>query len=501
MAPQVTVRPVLRLPAALRRWPLRVRLTAAFTVAMGLVLVAVGASTLAEFRGALDESLEESLSHELRALQTSGDPHAISAPGPPEGARQVLHLDGTLASGSISLDQPLLSPAELAEAHRGPWRVDRTQVPGLSGPTRLAAGTTDDGTGVAVVAVSLAERDAALADLRQELAAAFPLILLASSVGAYLLAAGALRPVERMRAHAATITPDDRPHPLPVPPGHDEIARLGQTLNGLLARLHNALRRERQFITDASHELRTPLSLLTTELELATARPRSSAELREALHSALEETHRLTRLAEDLLLLARTDTARRSNHGDTLEDPIPLNPLLRAVATRFELLSATTRITVNCPIELVVRADPDDLSRLVSNLLDNALRHGRPPVVVTARLGSAPVATTPPVDPAAGGLGSVAALPLRSTVIIEVRDSGPGFDPAFLPHAFERFTRADTARTTAGTGLGLAISAAVLTRHGGTISAANHPAGGATITVVLPGGTPPTGEPDDAPPQ
>lgn len=163
---------------------------------------------------------------------------------------------------------------------------------------------------MAVVAASLAGRDAAVADLGEELAVALPLVLIAAVGGAYLLTAAALQPVERMRAQAAAITPTD-PHPrLPVPPANDEIARLGATLNALLGRLHAALARERQFTAEASHELRTPLSMLTTELELALRRPRQPAELTAALRSALEETDRLSRLAHDLLLTTTDDPNR-----------------------------------------------------------------------------------------------------------------------------------------------------------------------------------------------
>ena len=133
--------------------------------------------------------------------------------------------------------------------------------------------------------LGLAVEVAAVADLRNELTTGFPIVLVAAALGAYLLAAAALRPVERMRARAAGISATDADARLPVPPTRDEIHHLGTTFNELLQRLHDALERERQFVSDAGHELRTPLGLLTTELELALRRPRSNEELIAATRS------------------------------------------------------------------------------------------------------------------------------------------------------------------------------------------------------------------------
>jgi two-component system OmpR family sensor kinase len=157
---------------------------------------------------------------------------------------------------------------------------------------------------VAVVGTSTEGRTESQADLAQLLLVGGPVALLLASLAAYGVAAAALRPVEAMRARAAevsTAAPDQR---LPVPPTHDEIARLGVTLNAMLGRLGEALAHERRFVADASHELRTPLAILKAELDLALSQERSPAELRAALSSASEETDRLTQLAEDLLTIA-----------------------------------------------------------------------------------------------------------------------------------------------------------------------------------------------------
>jgi signal transduction histidine kinase len=379
------------------------------------------------------------------------------------------------ATGAIltGADQPgapaLLTPAEVAATTRqGQLQLDHddaARVGPLTGPVRILAAPTHSGTAVVAVGTSLAGRDAAVADLAGELAVALPLVLLVSIAGAYLIAAASLRPVEQMRARAARIRVND-PHPrLPAPPAADEISRLAATLNDLLTRLHDALARERQFVADASHELRTPLSLLTTELELALRRPRAPYELIAALRSASEETERLSRLAQDLLLLARLDQP----DADTAPRPpvvTELRPLLQTLITRYHHTTEVTALTLDCAPGLAVRADPHDCARAVSNLIDNALQHACPPIDIGVRPATAPG--------------------LPHAVAIEVRDHGPGFAVEFLARAFDRFTQADPARSRGGTGLGLAITAALVARHGGRVAATNYPDGGAGLTLTLP---------------
>ncbi|MGH3763720.1 MAG: sensor histidine kinase [Pseudonocardiaceae bacterium] len=470
------------------RWPIRVRLTAAFTVMMALVLAGVAIGTVLSFGAAFDESLDQTLAAHLRELQSTTsagqDGGPVAARGSSDTAVQVLDArTGAVMSGSATLGgRPLLTPAELATSAAGELRVDRDTVAGMPGSVRILAAPIRGNTALAVVATRLAGRDAAVADLRGELALSLPVVLLAAAAGAYLLTGGALRPVERMRARAAAITPTDPAPALPVPLADDEIARLGATLNALLARLHAALARERQFTADASHELRTPLGMLTTELELALHRPREPAELTAALRSALEETDRLSRLAQDLLLLAATDQPQPSDQGAPPGPAIPLRPVLQSTLARYRTTTdqEDTDLVLECPEDLTAHVDTNDLTRAVANLVDNALRHGGDPVTLTA--GPDRVADD-------------------HRVRIEVRDHGPGIDPDFLPRALDRFTRADPARTGGGAGLGLAITAAFAHRNHGTLTVANHPNGGAVLTLILPAPPPtsPTPSTDRAP--
>jgi signal transduction histidine kinase len=224
-------------------------------------------------------------------------------------------------------------------------------------------------------------------------------------------------------------------------------------------------------VGDASHELRTPLSLLKTELDLALRRPRSPAELAAALASAAQETQRLVDLAEDLLLLARSDQTDRRGRGAREGHAIRLAPLLERVTARHRGAFPDAVLTTTCPPDLSVVADHARLERALTNLVSNALEHGDGTVLIDAYDAS-------------------------GQTEIHVRDHGDGFPTTFLPVAFERFTRADQARTGGGSGLGLAIVAAIARDAGGTYGAANRPDGGADVWISLPTAPHPTSTAD-----
>jgi len=212
-------------------------------------------------------------------------------------------------------------------------------------------------------------------------------------------------------------------------------------LNEMLDRLERALRRERTFVADASHELRTPLALLKTELELALRTPRSQVELEQALRSAAAETDRLAQLAEDLLVLARSDQGRLPLR----RAPVSVRNVLSGVAARFERRAeeAGRGIEVDAVDGLVVPADAVRLEQALGNLVENALRHGE-------------------------GSIRLSAVEADGRVELHVLDEGRGIPPDFVPRAFERFTRANESRTGAGAGLGLAIAQVIAKAHGGS---------------------------------
>jgi signal transduction histidine kinase len=302
------------------------------------------------------------------------------------------------------------------------------------------------------------ERNEALTDLLQQLVVAGPAALLLASLAGYGVAAAALRPVETMRARAADISaahPDQR---LPVPATGDEIARLGTTLNEMLARLGEALEHERSFVADASHELRTPLAILRTELDLALVEGRSPQELRAALASAAEETDRLNQLTEDLLTIAQTEQGRLPLRVA----PMPLEEVFATVGDRFSRRANEA----GRPIEIAAAgielgADRLRLDQAIGNLVDNSLRYGEGPIVLSA-------------------------VEREGEVEIHVTDRGPGFPPDFLDRAFERFSRSIPSRGDGGSGLGLAIVRTVARAHGGEAGAANRDEGGADVWMTIP---------------
>jgi heavy metal sensor kinase len=452
----------------LRRLPIRLRLTLAFALAMAVVLSATGLFLYYRLGSSLDETIDEELharAAELAPLfRRAGEAFEDTlASAGDERFVQVLDSDGRAVKGTSQVgEKPLLTVAEVREVTaRGALFVERSEVRGIEGRARLFAtpvgGTTR--AHVLVVGTSLEERDEALGGLLGELFIIGPVALLLASLLGYGLGTAALRPVEAMRAEADTISGVEPGRRLPLPRSRDEVRRLGETLNEMLARLDSALERERSFVADASHELRTPLALLKAELDVALRRPRSKDELEQALRSAAAETDRLSQLAEDLLVLARSDRGRLPLRTE----PTSARDIAARVAERFahraRVVNRTIEVDASTEIELV--ADGRRVEQALGNLVDNALRHG-------------------------GGAIRLAAAERNGAVELHVVDEGAGFPPEFLPHAFERFTRADEARTRGGSGLGLAIAEVIAKAHGGSAHAVNRDGAGADVWLSLP---------------
>jgi signal transduction histidine kinase len=306
----------------------------------------------------------------------------------------------------------------------------------------------------------LTEVSQTLDRLQLLLETAGPAALALACLVAWLLAGAALRPVERMRREAAAISVFEPARRLPVPAGGDEVARLGRTLNSLLDRLQGAREREQRLLDDASHELRTPLSILKAELDLTLSRAREPDELEAALRSASEETDRLARLAEDLLVLSRARAGGLRIHRESTS----LRELLgrACVAHQARAHYRGARIDWAAPAAEVL-ADPMRLRQALDNLLDNAIRYG----------------------PEAGGLIRAEATVCGGVATITMQNSGPGFAEDLLPEVFETFVRGGRdAAPHSGAGLGLAIVRAVAQAHGGTATAENVP-GGARLTLTL----------------
>ena len=371
------------------------------------------------------------------------------------------------------LDQ-LLTPAQLQLASTQELLITG-KLEALGGQSRLLAVPEQLGTTrvVVVVGSSLARED----DTKHRLAVAFTLagavVVALIAGGGWALIGAALRPVRRMADEAAAISGSNLDRRLVLPDRSDEIAHLGATLNGMLERIEGSFRRERAFVDDASHELRTPLTIMRGELELAMAQPGDAEETRAAMQSLLDEVDRLSRLAEDLLVLARSGTTARS---ELSSGPTELLTVVTRAAGRLGRSNDSgLRLNVSGP-PVSVEVPEAVLERIVTNLLINAQHFAAGTISV--------------------GVGTVES-PAGPLARLVVEDDGPGFPVEFLPRAFERFAVGSQSRTRShgGTGLGLAIVRELSQTWGGTATAANGTAngaangaalGGAAVTVTFP---------------
>jgi signal transduction histidine kinase len=454
----------------LTRLPIRLRVSAAFAVAMAAVLVLSG--SILYFR--VGSHLQTALNRQLR-LRANDLAVVVSRPGRPLAAEhrsrfvelgetyaQVLDRSGHVMDATAPLGRAsLLRSDELRTALKGEIFTNRPSVPGLDEPSRIfATHVTRRGTRlVLLVGITREDRAETLRSLRDELLIAGPIALLLATLAGYGLAGLALRPVESMRRRAAAISAERPGERLPVPQTRDEVERLGETLNAMLARLEAALVRERTFVADAGHELRTPLALLRTELELALRHGEGVEELRQALRRSSEEVDRLAQLAEALLLIARSDQGQLALQVEELEPA----DLLDSIVTRFEWRAkeAGRPISASAAPGLRLRGDRMRLEQALGNLVENALRHGEGEVRLSA----------------AGQDG---------VIDLHVCDEGAGFPPDFIADAFTRFARPDQDRARAGSGLGLSIVRTIAEAHEGSAHAANLPGGGADVWLSLP---------------
>jgi signal transduction histidine kinase len=461
-----------RMVEAWARVPLRFKLTLAFTGVMAVLLAAAGIAVSLLVARNLDRTINGGLM--ARALDagaliegTSGR-RRLQESG--EAIAQVISSDGTVLDTTPRVGPtPLLTADQRQDVlvtHKRLLVDTHLRLETIRLLARIAH--TTEGPTVLVLGESLAQREQSLETLHTLLVVGTPLALLVAAIVGSGLAASALRPVERMRRRAAAITESPRGRRLPVPPADDEIGRLGRTLNQMLDRLDAAFARERAFVADASHELRTPLAILRTELELALRGRSDRDELEAAVRSAAEESERLSALAEDLLVIARADQGqlpirRQQLHADDL---------LERLARRFASRSKAARRPVRAEPAPGVSFEGDEsrLEQALANMVENALRYGRGTVTLRAERED-------------------------GWVRLHVCDHGPGFPDAFIPRAFERFTRADEARSRGGTGLGLAITEAIAQAHGGFARAANATGGGADVWLELPDDLSPTPHP------
>ncbi|MFI5960212.1 sensor histidine kinase [Cryptosporangium sp. NPDC051539] len=445
------------------RWgprSLRSRLVVIFAAGSALALLVCLAGLYFLLHQRLRETLDTDLTYRSRDLAASiatRDTRVVSS----DPLAQLYASDGTVLTGSPALAGRRLLSVDQVRSTTRPWLTDTATQLGhgsLDVPLRVEGRPIGRSGEVLAVAASARVVDRASLNALTSLAAAAPLLIAALSGAGWLVVRAALRPVDVLTREAAAISSLDNDRRLPRTEGHDEIARLAATLDGMLDRLRVAFARERAFVDDASHELRTPIAVLRGELELALTALDDPAEVEQSLRAAQAQAVRLTRLSEDLLLLARERAgALRGNPG-----PVELAAF---VADEAPMLRRGTGLDVEVlgdPVDAPV--DVDQLRRVLINLTTNSAAAGATVVRITTGRSA-------------------------TKAWIEHADDGPGFPAELLTSVFDRFVRGDTARATgSGAGLGLSIVRAIVAAHEGTVGARNGaPLGGAVVTVTLPG--------------
>jgi signal transduction histidine kinase len=298
--------------------------------------------------------------------------------------------------------------------------------------------------------------------LRLLLIALIPAVIAIACLGGAWLSRRALRPVDEVTSAARTIGIENLSQRLPVPETGDELQRLTEVWNSMLQRLEAAVKTLSQFAADASHELRTPLAVIRTGAELALRRARSPESYRESLVEIEAEAQRMTQLVEDLLFLARNSA---STQGMPMQ-PVDPCDIVRGVAAELRELAALRNIDLQLSLEdrgVAISGNAPALRRLVLAIIDNALKYSRPSGKVIVSLT------------ASDGLVSIA-----------VRDFGIGIPASDLPHIFQRFYRADKARSEGGYGLGLSLAATIAQLHGAAIDVQSTEGEGSLFTVAFP---------------
>jgi two-component system OmpR family sensor kinase len=385
---------------------------------------------------------------------------------------QTRALDGALLDRSPSLGEVELplSPAGLAAVRaRQPWTESADLGEGRLLVHSRALLQRGELIGILQAARPLDEYDRTVNALMMALAAGATMGVVLAFGTSWLLVGAALRPIDRITQEAATIGAErDLTRRVSYAGPSDEVGRLAATINAMLTELHagyrqvaQALQTQRRFVADASHELRTPLTTVRGNLELLGREPPITPDDKRAvLSDTIDEAERMMRLVNDLLALARSDAGWRPPLA-----PLPVAPLVDEVRRQGLLLDPGRPIAIEVEPELAAVGHRDLLKQVLLILVDNALKH-------TPR--GAPV--------------SVSASRAGDEAVLRVRDEGQGIDPALLPQIFERFFRADAARSEGGAGLGLSIARALMEAQGGSIAAESRPGHGSVFTVRLPAG-------------
>jgi len=430
----------------------RVRATLGAGILFALALTVAGIGLVTVLRRTMTSNIDTALS--VAALIEGGTaPNAVVISDEEDSLVQII-ADGTVVASSSNIEG---EPPFTTLVSGSLFTTTSTPVQGTNFRVLVADAKPASGPVTIVVGNTLRDVERAVDVITLALATGLPALLLLVAWMTWIVVGRALDPVARIGAEVANIGATDLHRRVSPPRTDDEIAALVDTVNGMLDRIETGTLRQRQFVSDASHELRTPIATIRHQLETA-LRDDMEPDWPEVARDLLEEDLWMQRLVDDLLWLARHDQHHPSGKKTLVDlDEVALNQ------------SRRQSTSINKRIETVgigagqVRGRPDDLARVVQNLIDNAVRHAADRVVVSV------VSTH------------------NGRVVLNVDDDGPGVSAADRAGIFERFTRGDEARSrdTGGAGLGLSIAAEIVADHDGTLEVRNSPLGGARFTVEL----------------
>jgi signal transduction histidine kinase len=454
-----------------RRWSLRARVTvvatALFTTALTIagfaLLITVGHSLV----NTLDTSAERTGNEVAVLVQSNRLPNPVLAGSGGISLMQVVDSDDRVIAASPGADAAvaILRPTELQGARNGrPFIVEGSRA-STDEQLRVIAVPADVPAGkrTVLVATGLGRVLDSSRLLQRYLMLGTPIAVVVMASLTWWVVGLTLRPVAALQRGAAQLSATRLAKSrLPVPVAHDEIRSLATTLNDMLDRLETATSKQRRFVGDAAHELRSPIASLRLQLEVA-ARLGPAADLHELTDDALIDVSRLSHLIDDLLALARSD----ERNSSALRVPVRLDELARQAVAGYSGARVPVGIAEGITEPVTVGGDPDWLHRVLVNLINNAVRHARSQVMVSA--------------------GITTGLAGQRHATLTIADDGPGIPDDRLEQVFDRFYRIDSARSRddGGTGLGLAIVREIVTSHLGTISLHNT-APGLSAEIRLP---------------
>jgi heavy metal sensor kinase len=452
---------------------LRTRLTLWYVLLLAITLAAFCGGVYLAMRENLYANLDDSL--EGRAELVSGilteegffDTDVMIQGDPTEGEEFVrvydeggdLALDNSGPQFRPDTDPDAVEAALSGDSVRRDIKVDGVELRVLTSPVMV------DGETVGAVEVGLSKEEVrdTLNQLLVIIAVAYPMALVVAGLGGAFIAGRALSPIDRVTRVARRISAEDLSQRLNMRLPDDEVGRLANTFDEMIARLDEAFRRQRQFTADASHELRTPLTAIKGQTEVALQRDRDADTYQEVLSKVNGEVDRMIRLVGSLLTLARADAREIPVGRESLNLSAVVTDAVEQVRPAASEKAISLNVRSNSDIRL--KADQDLILQLMLNLLDNSVKY------------------TP-----SGGAIEVSLRAEGAQAEVTVSDTGPGIPPEHLPHIFDRFYRVDKARTRAegGAGLGLSISRWIAEAHGGMLRVESAPGRGSKFTLSLP---------------